>query len=1023
MTQVLFAFVHPDGTPVANAGFSIHLRRTGLIPDGNGVVVPDIQTFVTGDDGTLLVELQPSTSVYMLVMSQASDTCAGIRYKFYVPQSDVVINAQDLFLDPVPNSEPWDETAIRLLTEAKLAAIQAAAEAAVSATEASGSATVAAAAAVRAETAVADVDISVTRAEAASVIAETQAGIATSAATAASTSSNSAAQSAAEALASKNAAGSSETVATTKAAEAAASAGAAYTSETKAKTSETNAAASAQAAAPAVIAAARFCGVSATAPTTRLDGSALQKADEYHNSVDALRYSWTGTSWVALNSSAQDLETRLASDDGGDMVFTLAPIAGAVKRSVEEIGMERVSILSFLGAYPDYVTGDAGKDSTAAFRAASAYCSAKPGRLLDIGSGSFKITGTVTGKPYLLSGNPGSRITYVNMPDMYGFDHTWSADVGRVMGSIGIHHVAEGANIAGAQRGPKNSNQYFTYFLRYVIYNNFCSGTVRIQEKYSFGWDFGARRWFTIGDCVGAEVAHNNIQGVFDIITDPAGQLTDAGVFADANGAVLSLRMYANNIGPSYYGLEIGDRVFMNVFGNDFLGNMDSVAFVGTILFNEPKIWNNNMNAQRTGVDMVGPDSIMFAGNTIRRHRSGWKGATHDWNGFKLGGISDLKLKDNTVQPDHGGGQFAGVHTAYNLDGCGLSVYDGNFVGVGNDVGFRFNNCAGITVDNTATAQSRPTDVLFDLTGNTRAATIGPYALVSSWAGTVLRKDATITAAIPMFNDLWDQQNAGNVSTEWTRTSPSGYLKLRQVVGARNISRQFVNKDTGLGTNIEIITGGSEGVTSHELRAGSFITGQHLPNTDGTRGLGSAAFRWAAVFASTGAINTSDASHKTDVREMSVTELDVAKALVNEIGMYQFLESVAKNGSDTARWHVGMTVQRAIEIFEAHGLDPFRNAFICYDEWEDQYEDYAAEYEMRPGECDPETGKEISPAYEVMVKPAGRTLVREAGNIYSFRNDQLGMAMLAGVAATQRETEATLLDLKNRLATLENLNG
>lgn len=64
----------------------------------------------------------------------------------------------------------------------------------------------------------------------------------------------------------------------------------------------------------------RFCGVSATAPTTRLDGSALREADEYHNSVDKLRYSWSGTAWVALNSSVQQLETELSSPLGPEKV-------------------------------------------------------------------------------------------------------------------------------------------------------------------------------------------------------------------------------------------------------------------------------------------------------------------------------------------------------------------------------------------------------------------------------------------------------------------------------------------------------------------------------------------------------------------------------------------------------------------------------------------------------------------------------------------------------------------------------
>lgn len=189
MTQVLFAFVHPDGTPAANAGFSIHLRRTGLVPDGNGVVVTDTNTFVTGDDGTLLVELQASTSVYLLVMTQANDECGGIRYKFYVPQSDEIVLAQDLFLAPVPNTEPWDETAIRLLTEAKLAASASAAESVAASLVSQNAAETSVASALAAET-------SANEAKDYEIGAAQQANLATDAAAEAKTSEIAAAQSA-----------------------------------------------------------------------------------------------------------------------------------------------------------------------------------------------------------------------------------------------------------------------------------------------------------------------------------------------------------------------------------------------------------------------------------------------------------------------------------------------------------------------------------------------------------------------------------------------------------------------------------------------------------------------------------------------------------------------------------------------------------------------------------------------------------------------------------------------------------
>ena len=58
----------------------------------------------------------------------------------------------------------------------------------------------------------------------------------------------------------------------------------------------------------------RWCGLHLVPPTTRLDSSPLQEADEYQNRSDKLRYSWNGSTWVALNSSAQQLEARLKNN-------------------------------------------------------------------------------------------------------------------------------------------------------------------------------------------------------------------------------------------------------------------------------------------------------------------------------------------------------------------------------------------------------------------------------------------------------------------------------------------------------------------------------------------------------------------------------------------------------------------------------------------------------------------------------------------------------------------------------------
>ena len=97
----------------------------------------------------------------------------------------------------------------------------------------------------------------------------------------------------------------------------------------------------------------RWCGVHVVPPTTRLDGSPLQDADEYQNRSNKLRYSWAGTAWVALNSSAQQLEERLASPHGtGNIGHNQTPIAAAVGSLAKVVAGLEVS----LWQYDNYVT-------------------------------------------------------------------------------------------------------------------------------------------------------------------------------------------------------------------------------------------------------------------------------------------------------------------------------------------------------------------------------------------------------------------------------------------------------------------------------------------------------------------------------------------------------------------------------------------------------------------------------------------------------------------------------------------
>ena len=172
--------------------------------------------------------------------------------------------------------------------------------------------------------------------------------------------------------------------------------------------------------------------------------------------------------------------------------------------------------------------------------------------------------------------------------------------------------------------------------------------------------------------------------------------------------------------------------------------------------------------------------------------------------------------------------------------------------------------------------------------------------------------------------------------------------------------------------------------------------------------LGRAGVLWTEIFASTGTINTSDARLKTDVAEFTLDEINASKALAKEIGTYQFLASVKEKG-DNARSHIGMTVQRAIQIMEENNLDAFKYGFICYNEWEDEFMEHAAVYDYVHTNVEGTEGTIDVPEQEetaTLIKEAWTEKTLEAGNAYAFRYDELNQFIIKGFSARLDALEA-----------------
>lgn len=204
------------------------------------------------------------------------------------------------------------------------------------------------------------------------------------------------------------------------------------------------------------------------------------------------------------------------------------------------------------------------------------------------------------------------------------------------------------------------------------------------------------------------------------------------------------------------------------------------------------------------------------------------------------------------------------------------------------------------------------------------------------------------------------------------------------------------------------------------------------PATDNLVNLGSASFRMAQLFAGNGTINTSDEREKTWRSALSEAEILVGRQIAEEeLGIFQWNDALAEKGEDRARLHFGARAQRVFALFEAAGLDWRRYAWCCHDQWDAIIQPEMAEVPIQRTRkvpvptslVDPVTGNPVmaeidEPYVAVEMHPTGRLItVREAGDRYGIRYDQLTLWLLAVLAidAKQREERIDWLSEQNSL--------
>lgn len=174
------------------------------------------------------------------------------------------------------------------------------------------------------------------------------------------------------------------------------------------------------------------------------------------------------------------------------------------------------------------------------------------------------------------------------------------------------------------------------------------------------------------------------------------------------------------------------------------------------------------------------------------------------------------------------------------------------------------------------------------------------------------------------------------------------------------------------------------------------------PVKDGDTNSGNSTARWLNVYSVNGVITTSNAVHKTGLREPTEAENMAFGRIARLPDVWKWIRRVEEEG-DEARWHSGPTVQAAIAIMEDCGLEWREYSCFCYD-----HQPYVPERRVTiPALIDDGTGDVLFPEHEQLIPAI------EESEEYGFRKEEL-------LWRCMRAQASQIDQLEERLARLEN---
>ena len=196
-----------------------------------------------------------------------------------------------------------------------------------------------------------------------------------------------------------------------------------------------------------------------------------------------------------------------------------------------------------------------------------------------------------------------------------------------------------------------------------------------------------------------------------------------------------------------------------------------------------------------------------------------------------------------------------------------------------------------------------------------------------------------------------------------TDNNTGASIQLNGKDTAGNKGNVFINANDGTRINSILIKPNGDTLLDNCL--------VFYPSRDNITALGDGGFRWKAIYAATGTINTSDSRLKNSVKNIDDALLDAWGNI--EPKQYKFNDATEKKG-EKARYHTGYLAQDIQAECEKQGVNASEYGLFCYDEWEEQ-EEVSEEVETE------KDGKKVKEKRVIQPK-------REKGNSYALRYEE-----------------------------------